>query len=191
MSDSLPQEIVKSADGENITVDEVTDRNVQLGVAYWRALCGGRRFPARTDLTLRAMTPFISHVVILRVIDGGADYEYGFAGDAHIRAFKVPFKGIRVSQIEAAAPDFGKLLRAAYDRARSAATPFAVRGRVDMGFGKATPHYHETAFLPLGDSDDAVDHLLIVGVQIPRPFWDITAQSIETIAGQLRGNPPA
>lgn len=172
MPQGFSQQIVKAADGESISVDDATDPFIKKGVAYWRSLCGKRRFPSRGDLVLRAMAPFISHVAILRVIDGGQDYQFGFAGDAQVSAFKVPFKDIRVSQIEIAAPHFGKLLRAAYDEAYRAAVPLAIRGRVDLGTDVTTPHYHETAFLPLGETDDAVDHLLLIGVLTPKPFWD-------------------
>ena len=38
-----------------ISVDEVANGLVQRAVAYWRSLCGARRFPARSDLTLRGL----------------------------------------------------------------------------------------------------------------------------------------
>jgi hypothetical protein len=46
--------------------------------------------------------------------------------------------------------------------------------------------FHETAFLPLGANDLAVDHLLIVGVQVPTPFWDIPPEKLNAIAAGPR-----
>jgi hypothetical protein len=54
------------------------------------------------------------------VIDCGADYEYRYVGEAERQAFKTYFKGIRLTQIEAHAPEFGRILRSAYDQVRSA-----------------------------------------------------------------------
>ena len=75
---------------------------------------------------------------------------------------------MRLTQIEAAAPELGSVLRAAYEQARAFGEPFIVRGRVDENLPDTILLFHETAFLPLGASDSAVDHLLLVGVQVPR-----------------------
>ncbi len=148
--------------------------------------CGERRFPARGDLTLRGMAPFLPHAVIIGVIDGGADYEYRYVGDAEREAFKSYFKGIRLTQIEAHAPEFGLILRSAYEQVRSTGRPFIVRGRSDLDPENSQLSYRETAFLPLGASDAAVDHLLIVGVQVPEPFWELPTDKLNTLVQLAR-----
>jgi hypothetical protein len=45
----------------------------------------------------------------------------------------------------------------------------AVRGLVDHAHHDAWLPHHESVFLPLGATDEVVDHLLIVGVNVPRP----------------------
>jgi hypothetical protein len=95
-------------------------------------------------------------------------------------------KGLRITQIEAAAPKLGAVLRLAYEQVRSSGLPFGVRGRVDHQTSTAKPQFHETAFLPLGVSESAVDHLLIVGVQIPEPFWQISSGQLATLADGIR-----
>jgi hypothetical protein len=172
-----------------IAPEDARNPFVRMGVAYWRSLCGQRKFPAHGELTLRGMAPFMTYIVIIAVIDGGADYEFRYVGDAQRQAFKTYFKGMRVTQIEAAAPELGGLLRSVYDLVRSAGVPFAVRGRVDHEPAGSMFLYHETVFLPLGTSDDAVDHLLIAGVQIPEPFWNIPEEKLGGLAEQVR--PPA
>ncbi len=167
-------------------VDQAVSHFVKLGVAYWRSLCGQRRFPARADMTLRGAAAILPYSVIVKVIDGGDDFEYRFVGEAQRQAFKASFKGLRVSQIEAAVPQLGSVLRAAYERVVVPGTPFIIRGRVDHALTDAQMLFHETAFLPLGASDAAVDHLLIVGVQVPEPFWSVSADRLAVLADQIR-----
>jgi hypothetical protein len=180
----LPDNIPVSPTEAIVSIAQATDQHVKAGVDYWRSLCADRPFPARADLALRGMAAFLPYTVIVGVIDGGADYEYRFVGDAQTRAFKMPFKGVRVGQIEAAVPQLGAMLRAAYDSARSTAIPFIVRGSMPFEAPDSEPRYHETAFLPLGES--AVDHLLIIGVQVPKPFWDIPEHKYGVLVEQLK-----
>jgi hypothetical protein len=155
-------------------------------VAYWRSLCGQRRFPARAELTLRGIAPILPHSVIVEVIDQGTDYEYRYVGDIQREAFKTYFKGIRVTQIEAAAPRLGGVLRAAYEAVRSTGEPFIARGQIDHDLPGGIFFYHETVFLSLGANDEAVDHLLIVGVQVPEPFWDIPLDKLNALRDAIR-----
>ncbi len=39
-------------------------------ICYWQKLRGTKRFPARKDLSLRAMSNFLRNIVLVRVIDG-------------------------------------------------------------------------------------------------------------------------
>lgn len=167
------------------SIDDAKTPCVQKGVGYWRSLCGQRRFPARAALTLRGMAPILQHAVIIEVIDRGADYEYRYVGEVQRQAFKTYFKGIRVTQIEAAAPRLGGVLRAAYERVRSTGMPFIIRGEIDHDLPSAAFCYHETAFLPLG-VDGEVDHLLVVGVQVPEPFWDVPLDKLKALADAIR-----
>lgn len=173
------------------SIDDAKAPCVQQGVAYWRSLCGLRRFPARADLTLRGMAPFLPHSVIIEVIGHGVDYEYRYVGDIQRQAFKTYFKGIRVTQIEAVAPRLGGVLRAAYETVRSTGDPFIARGQIDHDLPGGIFRYHETAFLPLSANDGVVDHLLIVGVQVLEPFWDIPLDKLDTLRDSIRTPPVA
>lgn len=161
---------------------------VRQSIDYWLALCGPHRFPARDALTLRGMAPFLQLTVIVAVIDGGADYEYRYVGEAQRQAFRTYFKGMRVSQIEAASPELGALLRGVYDQVRSTGTPKLLQGRVDQEFVGTGFRYHETILLPLG-AGDAVDHMLAVGVQVPTPFWEFSDEKLKSLADQISPRP--
>ena len=158
---------------------------VKMGVNYWQSLCLQRLFPARDKLTLRGMAPFLPFAVIIAAIENGADYEYRYVGDIQRQAFRTDFKGMRVTQIEAAAPELGALLRGAYEQVRSTGRALLVQGRVEHESQGSLFRYHETAFLPLGISDAAVDHLLIVGVQVPTPFWELPEEKLQRLTKQF------
>jgi len=183
----------QAADGVTVTaVENARNPLVKTGVDYWLSLCGQRRFPARDNLALRGMSSFLPCIVIAGVVDNGADYEYRYVGEAQRQAFGVYFKGMRLTQIETAAPELGAILRSTYEQVRSTGAPLLVRGRVDHEPARSQFRYHETAFLPLGASDAAVDHLLIVGVQVPTPFWELPNEKLTILANQFTApNAPA
>ena len=165
-------------------VEDAKSPSVKAGVAYWTMLKKARRFPARAELTLRGMASFLPCSVIVSVIDDGADFEFRYVGDAQRQAFRSYFKGLRIKQIEAAAPELGALLRSVYEPVRSNGVPFLVRGRLGQDGDDPRFRFHETAFLPLGTDDTAVDHLLVVGVQVPDPFWQFTDEKLKDLAQQ-------
>jgi len=168
------------------TIEEAKSPSVKIATKYWQSLCGQRRFPSRNDLTLRGMSAVLPYSVIIDVIDDGADYEYRYVGDAQRQAYKTYFKGMRLSQIEIAAPELGEVLRNVYELLRSTGTPFLLRGKADYEVIDPRLRFHETALLPLGASDAAVDHILVVGVQVPQPFWKLSDNRRKDLASQLR-----
>jgi hypothetical protein len=179
---------LKANDAQISVIEEVTTPPVKLGAAYWQSLRGHRKFPARSELTLRGMARFLSHVIIIRVEDNGADYEYRYVGETQRQAYGIPLKGIRLSQIEAAAPQLGVLLRCVYEQVRSTAKTLVIRGRALSASADERPQFQETVWMPLGDSDTCVDHLLMVGVQVPRPYWETPADKLEALADHGRAS---
>jgi len=149
-----------------VALDELDSLVLKLAAEYWRSLCNGRRFPARADLHPRDMAGFLRDLFLVRIIDGGADYEYRIVGDAQAQAYTVPLKGRRISEIAVAAPWFGHIAAFTYEYVRRSGEPLALRGGVGREFPEAKFVYHESVFLPLGASDDAVDHLLIVATNV-------------------------
>lgn len=151
-----------------IALDDLESPVVRTGANYWRMLRGGRRLPGRADLSPREMRAILKHVVLLRVLDGGADYEYRVAGDAHVQAYGMSFKDMRISGIIAMSPHFGRMMYGLYEHVRTTAEPFAVRGWVGREVADARFVYYESAFLPLGDDGRTVDHIVVVSMYVPR-----------------------
>jgi hypothetical protein len=138
---------------------------VSAGVQYWSALKGARPFPSRNELVPGKMAKFLRNIVLVRVIDDGADYEYRVVGDAHVQAQGFNFRHMRLKEIEAKRIDFAT--RATYEHVRTTGLSFAVRGWIGRRVPQSRFSYHETAFLPLGENGK-VDHLLIVSTYVPR-----------------------
>jgi hypothetical protein len=153
-----------------VTLDELDSPALKLAADYWRSRLNGRRFPAREDLHPRDIAGILRNTALVKVIDGGADYEYRIVGDAQAQAYAVSLQGRRVSEIALAAPWFGNIAAFTYDYVRRSGEPLALRGGVGREFPEAKFVYNENVLLPLGASDDAVDHLLIVSTNVFNAF---------------------
>ncbi|HEY5338946.1 MAG TPA: PAS domain-containing protein [Rhizomicrobium sp.] len=139
---------------------------VRGALRYWKEQRGARLLPERAEISPRAMAPFLRNIVLIGVINGGADYEYRIAEDAYVQAFGLNFKGMRLSQIAVRDPLYGAATRATYEHVRVNAEPFAVRGWV-AAMTQSAFSYHETVFMPLG-AEDRVDHILVASTFMPR-----------------------
>ena len=149
-----------------VALDELDSPVLKLAAEYWRSLRNGRRFPTRLGLHPRDMAGFLRDMLLVRIIDGGADYEYRIVGDALAQAYAVPLQGRRISEISVTAPWFSHIAANVYEHVRRTGEPLILRGRIGREFPEAKFVYHESVFLPLGASDDAVDHLLIVATNV-------------------------
>ncbi|MEJ0028749.1 MAG: PAS domain-containing protein [Rhizomicrobium sp.] len=166
-----PTEPQKAPDNSSVYVvslDDLDNAVVRTGANYWRALKGARRLPARSQLKPRDMAGILRHVVLLKVIDGGKDYEYRITGDAHVQAYGLTFKDLRISQVTAVAPEFGRMMHSLYEHVRATAESFAVRGWVGRELPDAHFVYYESAFLPLAEDGETVDHILVVSIYVPK-----------------------
>ena len=150
-----------------IPYDAVENAITRTAAAYWRTLRGMRKLPARADLAPRDMRAILSNVVLLRVIDGGRDYEYRIAGETFVWAYNAQFRGLFLSDVEAVNPEHGHRMRALYDHIRQTAEPLGVQGWIGRNLPQARFVYHETVLLPFGDDGLQVDHILIASFFVP------------------------
>ncbi len=154
--------------GEIITLDRLEAVPVLSGVAHWRRLCEGRRFPETSDLQVHRLGPLLGHLILVKVLDEGADYEYRLVGETLVPGFGETFVGRRLSDIIRSAPKFGLGLKMLYDMVRNSGEPLGYRGWAGKDMTGARFVYHESALLPLGPEGDDADHLLIVSAIVPR-----------------------
>jgi hypothetical protein len=154
---------------ELITLDRLESSVVIAGNAYWQNLRGTRRFPARQDMHPRDFASLLRAMLLVQVIDGGADFEFRITGDAHVQAYAIPFQGRRLNDFVVMAPAFCLALRSVFAHVAQTGSPAALRGRMGPDFPNANYAYCENIFLPLG-ADDTVDHILGFSTYLPRDF---------------------
>jgi hypothetical protein len=139
------------------------DNSVLLNAhRIWEGLRDGRRFPPRQAITPRVLKPILRNTTLIKVIEGGSDYEYRIVGDASVMAHGQSFQGLRWSQTEILTPRFPKFIKPYYDSIVREGEPLAMRGWVARS-GQAHGYiYCEYLYLPLGEAE--VDHILVVAV---------------------------
>jgi hypothetical protein len=140
---------------------------VSFAVRHWDGLRRSRRYPTRDEILPRDIAGVLRHIVLIRVLDGGDDFEYRIVGDAHVQAHETNFVGMRLKEIEKAHPGFDPNTRATYEFVRFTGEPLAVRGWVGRDAPESKFCYYETVFLPLG-TEAGVDHLLVATSYMPR-----------------------
>ncbi|MBL6937104.1 MAG: PAS domain-containing protein [Alphaproteobacteria bacterium] len=168
---SLPKGMPENASGL-IALDAVDNPILQLALAYWSRLKGERSYPARADLMPRDLAPLLRHVCLLRVLDGGADYEFRIVGDAHVISHGFSMQGLRISDIDGFSPGYGPALKMLYDRAVRRRTCYAFRGWLERGEKNKQYIYSESVFMPMGPDEATIDHVLNVAVYTPRDSYD-------------------
>ena len=158
---AAPKPADKSPLGEPVDIATIREPLLHQAMAVWNEHRGAARFPPREAMTPRAMAPFLRNVVLVRVVEGGKDYEFRIVGDAIVQVQGGAFQGLTLTDIDAKLPGYGASLRPLYDQLVAAGEPQAYRGHVPDGPVKRA-FSHETILLPLG-TDAAVDHILVVG----------------------------
>lgn len=148
---------------EWVPLDHLRGEPLRVAAAYWTMIRGERCFPARDDLRARAMSGILPYMSLVRVIDGGADFEHRIVGDVMVRAFTVPIQNRRFSDIATEAPELIELSFRLFRKAVEQRAPVAWRQRT----GREATHTiftdSEILLLPLGKTDEVVDHILGFG----------------------------
>lgn len=168
---SLPKSVPEGASGI-IQLEAIESPIVRQGVDYWRDLKGSRSYPARSDIRPRDLAPLLRNVVLLRLIDGGQDYEYRIVGDAHVISHGYSMQGQRVSDIDKFSPGYGTVLKSLYDRAVRRRDVYAFRGWLERSDRDKPYMYSESVFMPMGPDEATIDHVLNISVYTPRDSFD-------------------
>ena len=132
---------------------------VRQGIAYWTGLKGAYRFPERAQVTLRGLCGLAKHATLIRVLDGGEDYEFRFIGDVPVAAVGWNFQGRRLSEPEIMAVMRANYRQQFYDEVVHTGAPRLFKCRMVDAYGLHLPVNSETVYLPLG-TGAIVDHLL-------------------------------
>jgi len=153
---------------ERITLDELESPVVKLGAKYWQSLRGTKRFPSRRELRPREFASILRNTLLVRVIDGGADFEFRIVGEEQARTYALPFAGKRLSEFAPSDVAYCYALKGLFGHVAEHGEPVAVRGTMGNASANVQFAYCESLFLPLGESGGAVDHLLGFSAYVPR-----------------------
>jgi len=161
-------EIPQHSSGRILSIDQVENESLRAVVAFWKGARNGRRFPPRTAITPRGLGRLLRHVTLVRAIDGGADYEYRIVGDVQVQAFGENFRNMKLSEVARHHPKFAEGMKIFFDGVRMGRDPFGYRGWIGRDMPDTRFSYHELVYLPLGDNDEQVDHILVAGIYSAR-----------------------
>jgi hypothetical protein len=157
-SEQLPKTSVSA-----IGIADVICTETNALIQAWKKWRGWHAMPSYRNWVEGDLGDHLEHASMARVIDGGADYEFEFIGDAHLRAYGTNHQGQRVSDIARFSPRFGKQLKASYDLVRISGHPHAFQGAIGTEDSSARFVWFETAYLPFG-SAGSVDCILNAAV---------------------------
>ena len=166
-------DIPAHSSGRILAIDQVESDTLRRIIALWRRLKGDRRFPAREAVAPRDFGKLLRHVTLLRVLDGGADYEFRIVGDVQVQAYGENFRTMRLSEVGLTHPRFAEGMKIFYEGVRMGRDPFGYRGWIGRDMPDTKFSYHELAFFPLGPGDETVDHVLVAGVYVSRGEFPI------------------
>ncbi|MEI9994763.1 MAG: PAS domain-containing protein [Rhizomicrobium sp.] len=151
-----------------VALDALDNAATRTAANYWRMLRGSRGLPARSALSPKDMRALLRNIVLLRVIDGGADYEYRIVGDDFVWAYGLRFRGMRLTQIERADPGHGARMRELYEHVRVTAEPLGLQGWIGRDRPNSLFVYYESVLLPFADDGRTVDHVLVCAFHVPK-----------------------
>ena len=144
--------------------NELTFQKVQSGLDYWRDECRGRQFPARSDIDPSKIKALLPNIMLLRVLNDGADYEFRIVGQRTIEEHGFNPLNWRIRQLDAVVQGYADFLFRLFECIRTTGRPLALRGtlrHVERGHRS-----YESVYLPLGSA--TVDHILNVTDYSPR-----------------------
>ena len=148
---------------ERLSLDQVDGMHALRGIAVWHIQRGSRRFPSRRDLDFRDIASILPYMSLVMVINGGEDFENRFVGDVVVRAHDVPIRHRRFSEVAADMPRLMDGIAPMFREVVDTGEPLAYRGRTGHDMTHVVYTGFEGVLLPLGETDEAVDHVVYVG----------------------------
>ena len=153
---NLPDETVL----EFFPLDRLQSPILHGAADYWLRLRGPRRFASREELNPSRFSSALRHMALVRVIDGGVDFEYRIVGDSLASAFSVALQNCRLGEVATKAPSTVAVIGGIYRRCVASGEALALSGTTGRNTHTAMFTHFEAVVLPLGAVEPVVDHLL-------------------------------
>lgn len=157
LRDTTP-ELIRSS-FKAIGFDELRFAPVREGLQYWQSLCGARAYPARDQIMPRAICRILCSALLIKVIEGGADFEYAIVGDEVARTYRAHLARRKLSEVAVEMPVSSAYWGTVYRDICAIRQPRAVRYSVQLD-NEANFADAEAVLLPLGPDDETVDHII-------------------------------
>lgn len=174
---------------QRIDLDELSGAVARRGFDYWTQLRGTRRLVPRSEIRPRAIAQILRNTLIVRVLGEGDDFEYRVAGDAVIQLHGPWLPNSTTADLDKHFSGYGRLVKRVYLHVFRSGEPLALRGEVlrqprnENGIG--TLFKHETVFVPLGETDNAVDHIMAF-CDVVGELWQPRQRSHDRLFSILR-----
>lgn len=91
-------------DTQKIDPSEVQNPLTRKALDKWNRLRGERRFPSRRDAQPRELSSLLRNIALVRVVQGGADFEFRVLGDAIIQSQTGLQTGMTTNELKIAIP---------------------------------------------------------------------------------------
>lgn len=145
-----------------VTLDSLRSPVLRHVLGVWDAKRNGRAHPARRDLRPRDFAPYLRHLSLARVMDGGDDFELRIIGDEIVQSYGENFTGRTLSSI---AEFVGDAVVLAYRTVLVEGGPVLLHG-----FFESPRDHHfrrEVLLMPIG-AEARVEFVLSAGMLTPR-----------------------
>lgn len=142
-----------------INPGELRSPELRAGYALWDRLRGARLFPSRAEMTPRSLGRLLRNVSLIKVLDGGQDFQIRIMGDGLMAVQSVPLVGLTTTEIDKLLPGYGASLHSLYSLVHRNRAPGLFRGTVHRE-ADGVSYHREHVLAPLGETDEAVDHLI-------------------------------
>jgi hypothetical protein len=138
-------------------------RSIEALVEYWQSKCAGRPMPRRADIDPVEIPAHLADVMLIDVLDGGADFRYRLVGTRIVQAMARDATSRRISELHGGQPGIFAKVRSLYLRPVLLKRPIFVRGHI-FWLPTRDGRQFEAGYLPLSDDGDNVNILLAESV---------------------------
>ena len=145
-----------------VALDNLTSPVLRQVLGVWDEKRNGRAYPVRDDLRPHDFAPYLRHLSLARVIDGGHDFELRIIGDEIVQSYGENFTGRTLSSIT----DFvGDAIVSSYHSVLLEQGPILLHGIFER---PRDQHFRrEVLLMPVG-AGGRVEFVLSAGILTPR-----------------------
>lgn len=137
---------------------DITHPKLRQLEVFWQAKTEGRPMPARPDIDVIELRPWLGNLILLETIDAGADFRYRVYGTNLVTYFGRDLTGDLVSGLQ---HKYQAVVYGEYAAVVETRRPLAIQHLRYIGaLGLSTRMTVEKLILPLSTDGDVVDMLL-------------------------------